>query len=371
MAKFLNNSLIYNSPIVADNVLWAASVLGNGLYKMSPDLRKCEFMGFFPDESFGENFLYSGGTACDELLLFVPFSGKSLAIYDVYNNRFETLELPHYKTGLTSLFFKCISDEDKVYLIPCRYEYIVELDMRTRRLKEYPIFEESGKNRWDCGDSPFLFKGGCKSGDIIYLGCGTKNFIELIDIKNMKRRYMDIPYELNGISNMEIYKNSVLIVGRNGRMVKWEPEDDSFECFYLSDAPDPGHYGVYFESLIHNDILYLTGTNSRTIMKFSCNTNEFEAINLPKTEVYGRFREFPYDVMAIYEWEGNVRVLDAWNGKCYELSEGYGNNEFHILSPVNEEDIDCEKYLEGRSLHLSSFLDDIICGRKMVKISYE
>lgn len=355
MCDVMQERLIFDTPYFqGDDVFYATSAVGNGLYKINLKKHTCDFIGFFPNEKHNSNFLYSDVLAIDDRLFYTPFSGKKIVIYNILKNSFENIQLHNYTEGLWSLFYKCALVENKIIFFPCRYEYFVELDIKTYEVKEYKLFSDEDMWRWKSDEQPFAYKGACVYKNKVLLGSGEKSFIKRFDIKNGYSDYIDIPYNTDGVSNIEVYKENVYIIGKNGMIIKWEPDTSIFECLCIIKGTFNGHYGVFFESVLYNDILYLSCSDSRTVVRFSCEDNKYNAIQLPLPLSYKRSREFPFDIITMCKGKDGIILHDTWEGAIYKIGIGFDNDDVVKYESIKKNSINYDGYLRGLSMKTDS-----------------
>lgn len=89
-------------------------------------VKKAEFE--FVSLGFSDAYIWK------QQIIFAPWDAQEILIYDRLNDVIETIPI---KKGLcnNAHFMKILQKEDTIYLIPCCYESIVELDLNSRILK--------------------------------------------------------------------------------------------------------------------------------------------------------------------------------------------------------------------------------------------
>jgi hypothetical protein len=371
--------LLYYKPIIIDDVLWVSSVADNGLYRISQDNCECEFIRMFPNERFDVGYLHSSSVRCGNELFFVPFAGKYISAYCIDDGSMKCYKLKHYSEDMSSLFYTCAVEGDYLYLIPCRYEYIVEFNMKTAELNEYKIFDREEK-KWD-EIEPFALKGGCIGERKIYIGENACNRIIEFDIntKDIKEHALD--YDLSGISNLLFLSGEMWIFGKNGRILYGDINRDMFHSLDGTEIYETGHHGIYYEALIDGTDIYVTKSSGRTIFRIDSENKTIQKITICEGYV-GKSDFCPFDLIGLYKTNGEIRVLDSCNGVTYRYDCANGKILVDALASIEYEGIDYSKFrgtergisvgnTARKGIELSTFLQCIDEGQYDQNITYE
>ncbi|WP_022770313.1 hypothetical protein [Butyrivibrio sp. NC2007] len=371
--------LLYNKPVIVNDALWVSSLNDNGLYRISNDNCQCEFIRMFPNESFSRGYLHSSSVRYGNELFFVPFAGRYISSYCLDDGSMKCYKLDHYSDGMSSLFYTCVVEGDFLYLIPCRYEYIVEFNMKTSEINEYKIFDLAGKKQDEM--DPFVLRGGCLGDGKIYLGENTRNRIIEFDINTKGLKEYVLEHDVCGISNLLYLNGEMWILGKNGSILYGDINKGEFVPLVGTEICEAGHHGTYLDTLIDKKDIYVTKTSGRTIFKIDSEEKTILKIVFGENHM-GKSDFCPFDLLALYKTNGEIRALDSFNGMIYRydcLNDKVLDEKFPCMT---YEDIDyrkCRKEKKEISLgnvtrkgiELSTFLQCIHEGQYDQSITYE
>lgn len=225
----IKEMVLYYDAIMIDGELWFSAINSNGLYKMNITTKKLQLIAFFPKEDLEKQFLHSKILQYENKLFFVPFQAKEIAIYDMEKGTMSSLELPPNSQGKQySKFYTAIQEQQYIYCVPCRYEYLVKYDICQKKMEFYDVFKGDKEHKWNDEDA-FIYKGACKVNKKIYLASYVSDYILEYDLETRQSNYFDLPVQLGGISNLLNKDNIFWIIGRNGSICKWNGEHKEIE----------------------------------------------------------------------------------------------------------------------------------------------
>jgi hypothetical protein len=362
------NVIIYHKPIIDGRIMWISSAVNNGLYTINVDTGACLFIGLFPKEEFDTRYLHTASAMYRNKIFFIPFAGRYITSYDKATGKMESYKLNHYSDTTSSLFFTSVQSEQMLYLIPCRYEYLVQLNMENGELIEFRLFEHQENFRGE--EAPFVLKGGCLGDGCIYIGSNTKNMVIQFDLVTHRIQRRNIPYELFGISNLEYENNKLWIIGKNGRIVCWDLKGNTFEV--LDDLLIEGlnHYGYIFETLKYKNHLFMSESYERMLFDLDMGKKEVKRISFEQMPIANS--DFcPVDMFAMYLVDEEIRLLDSFSGETYRYSIMLRSVSGDRIAPITENDIEYGDIINDdisievalKKIRLISFIDWINEGQ--------
>ena len=274
--KYNSKPIIYHRPIVDGDDIWVSSACNNSLYIINNKVFTCKFINTFPNEDFNRKFLHATSAKYENKLVFVPFAGKYITVFEIDKNKMSNYRLKNYTEKLSSLFYTSVLLGKTLYLVPCRYEYIVEFDMSTHELHEYKIFENNRKSNTEI--LPFVLKAACIYKKSIIIGTNYESTLIDFNLETKEIYKYSLPYDLAGISNIEFLNNEIWIFGKNGKIVYGDIETNIFNEFGNIPKYKDRHYGRYFETLILNNDIYVTESYDRKLYKIDTYSKQIKLI---------------------------------------------------------------------------------------------
>lgn len=124
------NRIICNGFVVVQDAIYFSAFNSNGLYKWSKNKAAPQFISYFPDENLTQNHLHAATYLLGDKIYFAPAAAKNIAIYDLKDKSIKNINVEDYAMG-TSKYYNMCSYKNKLYMIPSRAEYIIEVDTYT------------------------------------------------------------------------------------------------------------------------------------------------------------------------------------------------------------------------------------------------
>lgn len=371
--------MLYHKPVIVDEDLWVSSAVDNGLYKINPNNSKCEFIRLFPNEKFKSGYIHSSAVKYESELFFIPFAGRYISSYNLDDGVTKCFGLKHYSDDMNSLFYNCVVEGEYLYLVPCRYEYIVEFNMKTSEIQEYKAFDRKGQDSKDI--EPFVLKGGCIGEGKLYIGENQKNRIVEFDITTKEISRHEIEFELSGISNLEYINGELWVFGKNGTILYGDIKRGDFNVLEGIEISNAGHFGVFFESVVVGTDIYVSKSTERVVYRI--NTKEKVVRAIIKFSDFDKKSDFcPFDIFTLYVTDNELRALDSVSGETYRYDFELDRINEQTFTPITDEIIDYSKYkgnaegtnigeAERNGLELSSFLQCLREGQYAQCFTYE
>jgi len=171
--------------------IWVASNNCNGLFKINIESMEAEYIGSFPGEFLQGMHLYRSVAKVGSKLYFTPFMARSIGIYDLETNRFNTA--PELRDKYIPFKFeRSVVHDNCIYFLPQRYKAIVRYDAEKNEITYIDDHMSELIDRY--GEKyPIYFGGGVAvQNDKAYIPCRMKNAVLEIDMAGQKCKILDI-----------------------------------------------------------------------------------------------------------------------------------------------------------------------------------
>ncbi len=112
---------MFEAAVAVDNCVYASSMDVNALFRIEICSGRTEYLRSFPQEEIVNKRLHYCAVQRNKQIVFFPFSGKYIQIYDTRNNKMCSLEVPDSKA---TFFSNAVADGDNVYLSSTRNQNI-------------------------------------------------------------------------------------------------------------------------------------------------------------------------------------------------------------------------------------------------------
>lgn len=129
------NKLSFHAFDKIDDFIYFSALNCNGLYRMKIGDNQAEFIDTFPKEKMDIRHLHGAIKAFEGKLYVVPYFGNCLNIFDIKEEKFETIDLTPYIGDVKSKFYGVQIYERKVILIPSRAKSIVVYDIDSKGIE--------------------------------------------------------------------------------------------------------------------------------------------------------------------------------------------------------------------------------------------
>ncbi|MBE5843393.1 MAG: hypothetical protein E7302_04320 [Butyrivibrio sp.] len=307
------NILLYTHPIAFGEELWVSIINGNGICRLNFSDKYYSMINKF--QVAGSTVLYSEAIMQHGKIFFVPFNSNRIAVYSILEDSFSYYDLKINHKESRSLFYKAVSDFENIYFIPCRYNKCIKINTTEGSFAEFDILWKEEKKQ----SPPYFLKAASILEKQLIIGFREYDSLKFVSLEDFSIRQKQIPYALNGISNLECNNNGIWIFGKNGRIVRFDPNLDLFEKYddlFDQDYSGVTSHGFLFETLQIDKNIYITHSFSNKISKL--NTTDKTII----TQMYGEkecclSHLMPIRFPAMYQYGSYLNILDGNSGKTY------------------------------------------------------
>lgn len=134
MKKMVNHS---ECCLKIGNDLWFASKYRNVVFKVNLQTRKTSVVSAIPHESYYAKRLIGKMELWHNEVVFVPARAKKIWIFNLLNYRWQSMDLEEAEKIIEEKFMASCVYNDRVFMFPCHYQSIVELDMKSKEIRYY------------------------------------------------------------------------------------------------------------------------------------------------------------------------------------------------------------------------------------------
>lgn len=337
--------------VVVDKNIYFFSMDFNGLYCLHMPQREVEFLGSVPGEEFRQRHLYGPIIEIDGKLYMPPLRGKGIVIYDISRKQFEKIALKYGDMEMNSKFFKVLCDDKKIFFIPCRYHYLVVLDITNNQVMYLDEWYHL-LNMPEQHNEILVRNGAFIRNNVLYMASFFDNTLIEISTKNYKTKAIKIGENKDGFVDMcldETHEYIWFLKKNTATIFKWNMETLKNEIFEIKSScfQQIGRY-PFINVICAKDKIYLVAYQCNTSFMLDKNENKF----IPM------------------EWEKNITpVRTEWDAKHYFAKK----IEKDVFIVANVEDysfylIQNSKIVEKFYLCDSMLYYRFLChGRKIVR----
>jgi hypothetical protein len=229
---------------------WFTAIEFNALFKIKKATWKTEFVGCFPDENILGWRLYTSITENNGKLYFTPCSAREIGVYDIVANQFEKINIGITKTdndaSKLEYFKKFISGfiyDDKLILIPCRFDKMVIYDIKTGELSNSTEMVDYFKSKYRGSVTSFdaqfdlcWFARWINKSEIVFnLHC-NKNIAVIVNLETGEFNEYNVGNKCRTYSLIECCGDIIwLYDAPQDILVRWNNRADTYEEIDISD----------------------------------------------------------------------------------------------------------------------------------------
>lgn len=293
-------NLIWANDIVAVGEDYYFSCLNyNGLYCLHMPKKQLEFLGLVPGEEYYKRYLYGSIIEVDGKLYMPPMNSEEIAVYDIKQRKFEKIAL-RYECNKGSKFLGALYSNRKIFFIPCRYHYLVVLNLDSGQITYL--------DEWyhmllvpDEYDEPIIRNGFFIKDSVLYMASMVDNTLIEISTNNFETKHIKIGSDSMGFVDMrfDIEEKCIWFLKKNKPVVvRWDLESfqtRSYEVVHES-YKQKGKY-PFIRLIYDKNRIYLVAYQSNISVMMNKNENIF----LP----------------AEWDTDDNKDIYREWGAKYY------------------------------------------------------
>ena len=317
----MDEKIFYCKPAVAGDILWTSALNSNQLLRLN--LKTHEIVEMKTFQEVGTSFLYSEAIMSGGKIVFAPFNATRVAIYDIKHNQLSYIDTGRRPDEKSSLFYKVGSLYDYVFMFPCRSRSCIRIDIGCSAVNEYDFMDIDEVHDYSIHGRPYALKGGSVMGALIVLGMTQDNSLRIINTDDGTMNIIEIPFALNGISNIECLNNDIWVFGKNGRIVCYSMGDKEFkknDQLFVSDYKDGiNNHGTLFETMVNGGKIYISHSFVSKISVLDVITGGITTQEIGMND-YTEGRTMVVRYPAMFFYDSSICLLDGITGETYCLS---------------------------------------------------
>lgn len=221
----MNNSVIpFYCYVKVDNNIWFPADNRNALYKYNVQTKEAEWIGSFPNETSFDYTLFLDVQIYKTKLFFIPHTAIRLHIYDMEENKFESLAIPEVIDN-PLLFTQGIIYEDYLYLIGYKYRGILRLDLKNYQFEalDHWVGEFDRRFRTD-KKYGLMGKESTLIGSKLYIPCTQSNVVIEFDVCSNRYQFYEVGNKKNKYMSVKRIGDRLLLLTFDKVIVLWNGE---------------------------------------------------------------------------------------------------------------------------------------------------
>ena len=193
--------------IIGDH-LYFSLLKCNGLYSYSLITNKVDFICYFEKEKYNQEYLHLYSLLYDDKIIFIPYMGKYIAIFEPKNNSLEYIDCD---VSSHCSYIKAFIYDHELWLIPQIFDRNKRNEIRVYDLKNNIFTDNDRLNDYLAGISNYFFSFGvCSNNNDLFIALYGTN--KILQINTISRKYkLIICEESIEISTVDIFGESLII----------------------------------------------------------------------------------------------------------------------------------------------------------------
>lgn len=306
MKLFFNDFLKFE-----DKILFSASNY-NGLFEHSFLTKETKLLFDFEMNDIGINYLYTKLVKYQDSVWILPNNSKYLYEYNLLDGNLRYYSLPQeWITVDFSLFLDGTIVDDKLYLLPCRYDGVLIFDIKSREF----INRIDLKKMFDVTSGLYCFKGIDVCDRKIYIASFIENKYIILDSTTGKYETRLLDEDYGGISHLLIRNKRINIFGKNGKIGTYTLDGEKLKTVNFSTKMDGPHF---YDVCEENGVFFCTENYNKKIAIYDSKTGEKKELEYPVSD-NKEFTDFWANALCIKNDNGIVLFQSAYDGMLFGL----------------------------------------------------
>lgn len=309
-------NLLFGDCIKVENNLWFSAANYNGLYCYNLDTKKTIRIADFPNEDLMQWDLHHNMYKYQDSLIFIPYNGGKISIYNIKKEEFTQIEIPHLKAN-----YKVYPDymagtlyDDTLYVIGYAYPGIVKVILSTYEVKiVYTV------SKLPINSEKIFFGSRVETNqNFLYVPCCYDNSILTIDMKCDKVSSIKIGKENNQYFQIIKDNQNFYITTKNSNHILcWNIYNNTFK-----------EIATNFNERNSNSLIYLGG---KYIWIISSISGKICQVNKLNNEYHYFNFKYTIGIDYIASYKDGLYFLDYYSRNWFYI------NEFGIITDLQNE----------------------------------
>lgn len=196
--------------VIYENKMYFSSLNCNAFYRCNLDGSSVEYIMSFPNEKIDIRHLHGAMYTKKGKIYFAPMNGKCVAIYDVIKDEITSIDVTDKVRTDNSKYFSICSYKNKLYMIPSRTYWIIEVDTNSDEI--------SFHNEWmrnidffENQEIPAIKNGAFLRKEKLYLPFSRKSILVEIELENFTSTPIQIGTDNNGFTDAFFDENEDVV----------------------------------------------------------------------------------------------------------------------------------------------------------------
>ena len=352
------NKIVVSNAIYVDEKVWFMSRDFNGLLCMDAVSRQIERVETFPNEMYGQFFLYSAMEMVDDKIYFAPYYAKEIAIYDIKGKMFKKIEIDEsilQRESGKNLFYGIQKYEDYLFFIPAYSKAIVRLNTSNEEICYITEWNDKISYNYD-KNSTFFWTQKVLRKNILYLPFYNINAVLKLNCDSLACEVHKLNIDETGFSGIcDDGRDIWLYTRKNGDLIKWNPKSD-----------ETIRYNIYSEKIIDgwDSLARIISCNNKiavySVRKSLRRLNKvFDSIEINVGEY--TFVKDEEQYTAFYEeCEGMLTIFDKKEAKWHVVEISSDESIFDATKMICESGM----VMEINEYLLDDFVADLVLPEK-------
>lgn len=270
-----------------------------------------------------QNPLYANICVYHNKFFLIPWSAKQIAVYDVKKAELSYIEYPAEKNYRGQIFAEHYIREEKLYLIPCAYPFLLCIDMDKEKVLKAVRITKSVDSANAQNQEVYSWGSIYAAYPHIYFTQVTGNGIFEFNMENFVCRKIEAGFMKNGGGIWGDEKNVWIFPLHAEKVFRWDKQNNIFNIY--DEFPDNYQAGKEwsFHKIYADDVsIYLLPREANMCLKIEKETGIIETINLSeKKRDYDNFydRNMPY--VNIWREKNKLYFISARTGEVYVVEK--------------------------------------------------
>lgn len=290
--------------VVDENKIMFSACNYNGLYQYDWVNSDLQFLGCFKNENLLMKSLHSKTIRYGQWCIFIPYYAREINIYDLKKNIFYSWELPlpKYACHAGGKFQTAEWYNNKLYLIPERYSYILEIDFIQEQMQLYD--EWNTEKLMHQLDIERGFGVGCMRRDrFVCLPLAECNIIFEFDLDSKRYSFITVETEYTGFRTLACIGDLFYVTDSKGRVV----------CFSLNgkNVNVIGEYETQFYQYVvieEKYIVYFSNSEDK-ILAINTKSGEQDIYNIGNCQENWNYDNWEYDKLWFVKKTNSNKIV--------------------------------------------------------------
>jgi hypothetical protein len=334
-----------NYSLAMDNIVehkgewWFLAMKDNGIYKMKKETLEASLVRRIPYRSnyMSEHPQYGKIHFFGNKIFIIPMVGNEIAVYDMEKDDFHYIKYGESNPCRGTVFAEKVEYRNKLYLIPCGYDYIVCLDLETEQVRNIAIHSGEKSCKQNFADA-YAWGSVFFDGENVMFTKITDNKVICVNLESESKTIYECDLLDGGGSGICGDENCIWIIPKTAKKILcWDRHRKhlkTYDCF--PKGYEAGEWS--FHKIQLGGELYLLPREANmciAVNKRNGNMRKIAIGNVNKSS--GNFFEKYMYYTYIWNRGNQTMLISSTDGKIITFDEK-GSAEEHIIISWNNKE---------------------------------